>query len=455
MTGRPAPAGLFALEPILAQDTHAHLGLHVLRLVKMWREGASKMRDKREMKTIAPALAFILMMGIVSLLSDLTHEGARSIYGAYLNLAGASAAAIGFVSGFGELVGYSCLLLTGIIADKSKQYWTMTLVGYIINLVAIPALALVPRNGWIYACGLIVLERVGKAIRKPAKNTLVSFASHEVGAGKSFAIQEFLDQIGAFLGPTILFVVLSLKHGGTQFSAYSTCFAVLGIPSVLTLVALLLAKHKYPHPEQFEKQTDAPSTFRLDKPFLAYIAGISLLAFGFIDFPLITMHMAKTSVVAADALPLMYSGAMLVDAFAALAFGWLYDKYGIKVLMLSTAISAFFSVFVFAFSGLVAAAIGVFMWGVGMGAQESILKSVVATIMPKEGRAKGFGIFETAFGVFWFLGSWLLGFLYELSPLGMVTVSVAAQLSAIPLFLVTANLWKTRTEQATQLQQVG
>jgi MFS family permease len=393
-------------------------------------------------------LSFILIMGIVSLLSDATHEGARSIYGAYLSLTGASAAVIGFVSGFGELIGYSCLLLTGIIADKSKKYWLMTLVGYIFNVLAIPALALIPQNGWIYACGLIVLERLGRAIRKPALSTLVSFASHEVGVGKTFAIQEFMDQIGAFLGPALLFAVLTLKRGASQFAAYSLCFAILGIPALLTIAALLIAKHKYPHPEDFEKQTDAPGTFRLDKSFLTYIAGISLLAFGFIDFPLISMHMAKTALVAQDVLPLMYAGAMLVDAFAALAFGWMYDKYGIKVLMLSTVISAFFSVFIFAFSSLAATAIGVFMWGVGMGAQESILKSVVATIMPKDGRSKGFGIFETAFGIFWFLGSWLMGFLYGFSPAYMVTASVVAQLAAIPLFLITSNLWSARTARA-------
>lgn len=402
---------------------------------------------------IAPAMAFVLLMGIVSLFSDFTHEGARSIYGAYLSLAGASAAVIGFVSGFGEFIGYSCLLLTGIIADKSKKYWSMTLIGYIINLAVIPALALVPENGWKYACGLIVLERVGKAIRKPAKSALVSFAAKEVGAGKSFAIQEFLDQIGAFLGPVLLFVVLSLKRGGTQFSAYSLCFAVLGIPAFLTLIVLFVAKHMYPNPEVFEKEREPGNAFKVGKAFVIYISAISLFAFGFMDFPLITMHISKMAVMADDVLPLLYAGAMLVDAFAALVFGWLYDRHGIRVLMVSTLMSAFFSVFVFSFNAMWAAAIGIFMWGVGMGAQESILKSVVATIMPKDSRAKGFGIFETAFGVFWFLGSWLLGFLYDSSPIWMIVVSVASQLLAIPLFYETWHLSRPSIRREVQPSQ--
>ncbi|MFA6813411.1 MAG: MFS transporter, partial [Bacteroidaceae bacterium] len=152
-------------------------------------------------KTLKPALIFILIMGIVSMLSDMTHEGARSIYGAYLSLAGASAATIGFVTGFGEFIGYSFRIITGPITDRTKKYWTMTIIGYSINMLAIPALALVSKDGWIIACILIVAERIGKAIRQPAKNTLVSFAASQIGEGKSFAIVEFLDQIGAFLGP--------------------------------------------------------------------------------------------------------------------------------------------------------------------------------------------------------------------------------------------------------------
>lgn len=276
-------------------------------------------------KYMKPALAFVFMMGIVSLFSDMTHEGARSIYGAYLSLAGASAATIGFVSGFGELIGYSFRLFTGIIADRSKRYWGLTFIGYAINMTAIPALALIPKDGWKYACALIILERVGKAIRQPSKNTLVSFAASQIGAGKGFAIQEFLDQIGAFLGPVILFVVLLLKKGATDFSAFSLCFAVLGIPAALTLLSLYFAKRKFPNPENFETKTDDKRRLSLQPSFIYYIVGISLLALGFADFPLITMHISRESLVSNDALPLLYAVAMLVDAFSALFFGWLYD----------------------------------------------------------------------------------------------------------------------------------
>jgi MFS family permease len=393
-------------------------------------------------KALAPAMAFVLMMGVVSMLSDMTHEGAKSIYGAYLALAGASAATIGFVTGLGEFVGYSFRLVAGFITDRKKNYWTMAIIGYIFNMAAIPALALVPKNGWILACGLIVLERMGKAIRYPAKNTLVSFAATQMGEGKSFAIGEFLDQLGAFLGPVILFLVLLARKGQDQFTAYALCFAVLGIPAAATLAALLMARRKYPNPERFDVSPIVPGRLRLQPSFLLYMIAVSFLALGFVDFPLITMHVSRLKLVPDDTLPLLYAGAMIADAFAALAFGWLYDRIGLGALILSGALTASFSIFIFGFSTLPAAALGIFLWGVGMGAQESILKSAVTSIVSRERRSTGFGIFQTMFGIFWFLGSWLMGALYDLRPVWLVVFSVASQALSIPFLYATQRAQK-------------
>jgi len=232
------------------------------------------------------AYSFLVLLGIVSLFSDLTYEGARSILGPYLLLLGASASTVGFVSGLGEFIGYALRLVTGYISDKTKRYWLIAIIGYAINLIAIPALALAPGLGWVYACGLIVLERFGKAIRNPAKTTLASFAAAEVGAGKGFALQEVLDQFGAFLGPLMLFLVLTLKGGDDKLSAYSLSFALLAIPAALTLIILFIAKHKYPRPHEFETTQTPLSGNGLHSAYWYYLAGIGFLALGFADFPL-------------------------------------------------------------------------------------------------------------------------------------------------------------------------
>lgn len=388
-------------------------------------------------KLATGAMAFIFMMGIVSMFSDMTHEGARSILGEYLNLAGASAAVIGFVSGIGELCGYSLRLIFGVIADKTKKYWTLVIAGYALQVLAIPALALVPENGWILACGLVVTERIGKAIKKPAKNTLVSFAASEVGVGKGFAYQEFLDQLGAFLGPVMIFIIGLIKGTSHLFSTYRLCFAVLGIPALITVGLVVFSRFKYPKPEMFEaEESEASTEFHFNSSFAIYMVAICLFAFGFADFTLITLHAAKTGAFPAEMLSILYAIAMAVDAFAALFFGWLFDKIGLKVLVVSTICSMTFSAFVFMSESPGFIMTGIVLWGIGMGAQESIMKAAVSSIIPRNMRSTGFGIFETGFGIAWFLGSWLMGYLYDVKVSYMVMVSVAAQVLAVVFYMI-------------------
>ncbi len=403
-------------------------------------------------KKISQAMIFIILFGIVSLFSDMTHEGASSIRGAYMSLLGASAGAIGFVSGLGELIGYSMRYVFGRLTDKTKRYWPMTIAGYVLDVLAVPALALVGEHGWIAACGLLIIQRMGKAIKKPAKDTIMSFAASQEGVGKSFGIQEVLDQIGAFLGPVLLYVVMLFKTEGSTFEIYSKCFAVLAVPGAITILLLLITKYKFPNPENFEPEEKKFTPFKVKKEFIFYIAGISLFAFGFIDYSIIIMHVSKTytnisaqltetsSLVNSGTLPLLYAGAMLVDAVAALVFGLMYDKKGVKALAWSTVISAPFAILVFGTKSTSALLLGIALWGVGMGAHESILKAAVTKMVPKSSRATGYGVFECSFGVFWFLGSWLLGVLYDISIPAMIAVSVVSQLAAIPLYIASDKL---------------
>ena len=368
-----------------------------------------------------------------------------------MSLLGASAGAIGFVSGLGELIGYSMRYVFGRLTDKTKQYWPMVILGYVLDIIAVPALALVGEHGWLAACLLLVIQRMGKAIKKPAKDTVMSFAASQEGAGKSFGIQELLDQIGAFLGPVLLYLVMLLRQKGTTFQIYSACFAVLAIPGAITLILLLVTRAKFPNPERFEPEPKEYIPFKLKKEFILYIAGISLFAFGFIDYSIVIMHVSRnyttlapglaetSSLVNSGTLPLLYAGAMLVDAVAALLFGMLYDKKGVRALVLSTLISAPFACFVFLCRTVPLLLIGIALWGVGMGAQESILKAAVTGMVPKQSRATGYGIFECAFGVFWFLGSWLLGTLYDSNTVVMVIVSVVTQLAAIPFYIASTR----------------
>jgi predicted MFS family arabinose efflux permease len=284
---------------------------------------------------------------------------------------------------------------------------------------------------------LIVLERFGRSIRKPAKTTLVSFAASVVGPGKGFAIQEALDQIGACLGPLLVFLILTFTRAGGETNTtdhYRLCFLVLSISAVLTLVILMVSWRLYPSPQVFEKENDGASgKIRYNTSFWRYIAAISLIGLGFVDFPLISFHLVDKQIFPANIVPLLYAAAMGIDAVSALIFGMLFDRKGISSLMIAIFLSAFFAPLVFLAGNRIVVIAGVLLWGIGMGAQESILKAVITTLVSKDHRATAYGIFNAAFGVFWFVGSAVMGVCYNKSLVMLVIISVAAQLLALPL----------------------
>jgi len=370
--------------------------------------------------------AFIVLLGIISLFSDMTHEGSRSITGPYLALLGASATVVGFVAGFGELIGYAFRLITGLIADKTKKYWTITVIGYLVNLLAVPALALA--GNWQMAAVLMMLERLGRAIRNPARDTMLSYATSSVGHGKGFGIHEALDQIGAVTGPLIVGAVYYFSED------YRQSFAVLLIPAIVAISILVVARMVYPDTKGMETPDKSAVNIRFKRFYWLYLIGVSLIAAGFADYPLIAFHFTKTAQVPLHWIPAMYAIAMGVDALAAILLGRFFDKYGMKTLIISTAFSIAFAPLVF-MGNFYTAILGMICWGVGMAAQESVMRAVLASVLPIEKRATGFGVFNAVFGLFWFLGSFLMGWLYDISLLWLVVFSVIIQSISIPFFI--------------------
>ena len=382
------------------------------------------------------ALKFVILLGVVSLFADATYEGARSIAGPYLAFLGASAAIVGIVSGFGELVGYGLRSLFGYISDRTGKYWTMTILGYALNLLAVPLLALAGR--WEIAAFLMIAERMGKAVRTPARDAMLSHATARMGRGWGFGLHEAMDQIGAMLGPSVVALVLYLKGG------YKAAFGLLLIPALLALAVLAAARFLYPRPRDFEEGQEKQGKKGFPRIFWIYLAAVALLAAGFADFPLIAFHFHRVSVVSDEWVPLFYAIAMGVDALAALVFGRLFDRKGIPVMAFAAIISALFAPLVF-LGEFYFALLGMVLWGVGMGAQESIMRAAIAEMVPADRRGSAYGLFNTGFGVFWFLGSALMGILYGLSLPSMIAFSVTAQLASVPLFMWINRLRKAQT----------
>ncbi len=376
------------------------------------------------------ALWFVICLGIVSLCADATYEGARSITGAYLGSLGASGAVVGWVAGLGELIGYGFRLVIGYLSDRTRQYWRITTLGYCINTAVVPLLALT--TAWPAAAGLMIAERTGKAVRTPPRDVLLSHGAMQIGRGFGFGLHEAMDQIGAVGGPLMVAAMLTWQSG------YRGGFAVLVIPAVLGLLVLLATQRIYPNPRDFEPPTLADlHTEGLPRRFWIYLGAIALVAAGYADFPLIAFHLQRTGVESASQIPLLYALAMGVDAIAALLFGRWFDRVGLGSLMLAIALSLLFAPLVFLGSFQTALG-GMVLWGIGMGAQESIMKAAIAGIVPPQRRGSAFGIFNTGYGLAWFAGSALMGTLYDFSLTALVIFSVLIQALSLPVlyFLV-------------------
>ena len=206
-------------------------------------------------------------------------------------------------------------------------------------------------------------------------------------------------------------------------------------PALLALVVIIIAARLYPHPQHLEVSAPQLETRGFSRPYWLYVLAVALIGAGYADFPLIAYHFRKVELVPANLIPIFYAVAMGVDALAALVFGRLFDRLGMPVLIAAPLLSALFAPLVF-LGGFTWALVGMILWGIGMGAQESIMKAALAEMVPLKRRASGFGIFHTGFGLFWFLGSALMGYLYEVSLNSLIAFSVTLQLCSIPIFLV-------------------
>ena len=372
------------------------------------------------------ALAFVLTIGVLSFFADFTYEGSRSILGPWLAVLGASGLAISVTTGAGELAGYALRLVAGPAADRTGAYWPIIIVGYVVQMASVPAMALA--HTWPQAAALLVAERVGKALRNPPRDALLAHAGQRLGGyGWAFGLHEALDQAGALFGPLLVAAVLAAKGD------YRLAYAALAVPAVLNLLLVVSARVMYPRPQELEPATVDLEGQGLHPDFWLYLAGAALVAAGFADYPLIAFHWHRDGAVGVDWVPVLYAIAMAVSGTGSVVFGRLYDRHGLKVLIPLTLIGALFAPLVF-YGNFTVALIGAALWGLGMGVHESVIPAALAHRVPAHRRASAYGLFTAGYGVAWFAGSVVIGVLYQWSIAAMVLFCLLCQIAAVPLF---------------------
>jgi MFS family permease len=368
------------------------------------------------------ALRFIVALGFVSLFADMTYEGAHSVIGPLLKDLGASATQVGIIAGLGEMIAASLRYFSGKLADKTRAYWTITTLGYFLNLVVVPGLAFA--GNWQAAALLVVAERTGKSLRGPARDVLLSEATEVVGPGSGFGLHAAMDQTGAVLGPLLVATAVARSH------RFGPAFIWLAVPALGAFIALLFARAMRPHTGA---PPVTPAKKNLPNVFWIYTAAACLLALGFVDFPLLAYHFQKNSLTKPEVVPLLYAGAMGLNGATALIFGRLFDRYGIQVIVIGIVVSLLALPFGF-LGGATGVYIGVACWATGLGAQDATLRSGISQVVSMNKRSTAFGAFNAAYGILWFVGSVTMGVLYDFSLVALVAFGIAAQLAAAGFF---------------------
>lgn len=385
------------------------------------------------------------MLGWVSLFADLCYEGMRGAIGPYLALLGASGAAVGMISGIGEAIGYGLRYASGALADRTHRYWTLAIAGYATNLVAVPLLALA--GSWPMVAVLVGIERLGKAIRSPAKATIVSFAAFDVGAGRTFAITEAMDQVGGMLGPLLVAAILAWR--GETLAGFGWAFAALAIPAGISVAILLRARGLVPDPRVLDTSAHA-DTSHYGARYRVYLAGVALVAIGLADWPLLAYHLEREHVIATTWLPVAYAAAMGFDGLAAFLAGHLFDRSrarggtGAGVVAVFVAIGAGYAPLVLLTdrSSPATAIAGIALWAIALAATESIGKAMIATIVPKSRRGSAYGLYYLVWGLAWLVGSILLGNLYDRDR-GVASLVAASALVAGAIVVAASARVKT------------
>ncbi|UUL77458.1 MFS transporter [Pseudarthrobacter sp. Fe7] len=381
------------------------------------------------------AIRFVLAFGIISALMDMVYEGARSVSGPYLGALGASALLVSVVTGAGEAVALVLRLLFGRLADRPALRWTLAVSGYALTAVSVPLLGITDAL-WI-ACLLVLAERLGKAVRSPAKDTMLAEAGSALGQGKAFALHEALDQVGALVGPLLVGVALALS------GSYGPGFLLLAVPGVAAMLILFRLRRAVPDPAVYEVADVevAPARFDPGKPvpmprqYWLYAVFSSLTMFGYATFGLLSFHLVATGLFPTAVVPVLYAAAMGVDAVAALASGWLFDRVGLKVLLVLPVLAAAVPWLGFSNNAALAVA-GVLVWGAAMGVQESTMRAGVAGLAPAARRGSAYGMFTACYGLAWLAGSVLIGLLYEYSTTVLAVTVTVVQAAAMVIFAV-------------------
>lgn len=382
----------------------------------------------------------VMAFGLVSLFGDMVYEGGRASWGLFWPKLGATKTQVGLIFGVSELLGYGLRFAAGFLLSRTGAYWRFYIAGYALTF-CLPLLGFIPagtgEGAWLWAAaGLIWGERVGKALRSPAKSTLLSAATGRIGHGKGFGLAEAMDSLGAVAGP----IVLSL---GLGWAAGFRGYLILALPCTLLLVSAVWVWHRTHNVRELfgalEERKGAPAeAFAPTPAFTWYLAFTCLLNAGMIGWPLLTLRLTEAGAMSPAHVLTMYSGMMLVNAVMSLPVGLLFDRLGLRILLLPPLLAVgLMSLGLWVGPGqlvLAAGMVGVF--GLYYAFDEVVSKAAVASLLPIRQRGRAYSVLYTATGLATLVSGAIMGLLFEtIGYKAVVGYALVSQVAALGVAL--------------------
>ncbi len=378
----------------------------------------------------------VLVLGVVSLLTDMSSEMIYPILPLFLTAIGATGLFIGLIEGAAESTASLLKVVSGWYSDRYDRRKPFILSGYGLSALVKPVLIVAAHP--LQVLGIRISERVGKGIRSAPRDALIADSTGCETMGKAFGFHKSMDSAGAVLGATATLVVLALVASMEELEAYRLVFMLATIPAFVAVLVIILFVREKDRPVKCAPRAFIGDMSRLGKDFWLLLIPIVTFYAGEISYAFFVLQSQATGLSDATIIAL-YVLFNIVFVVVAIPSGSLSDRLGrVPVILFS------FSVFVvtcvtMAFAdGLVVLALGFTLFGLYKGTSEGVLKAYVVDVIPKDLRGTALGAFHTSVGLVMLPGGIVAGLLWDyVGPWATFTFGASAAVAASIMLVAT------------------
>ena len=381
----------------------------------------------------------VMILGVVSLLTDLSTEMIIPILPMFLLSVGATGLLIGVIEGAAETTASLLKVVSGWYSDRFRRRKPFLLGGYGSSSLAKPLLILAS-SPW-HVLGIRLTERIGKGIRSAPRDALIADSTKSESMGIAYGFHKAMDSFGALLGVlalvAVVFAIGADLDVGLEEDDYRVVFAIAAVPALVAVLVIALFVKDVKAGETPRKRSFASGMKDLGRSFrllmavvmIFYIAEINVAFFllkgldeGFSDFAVI----------------LFYALFNLTYFAMPITFGRMSDRMGRKpVIMLSFALYVITCLVMAAAGNWWMLVLGFTMLGVYKAASEGVFKAYVVDVVPEDLRGAALGAFHTGIGLVMLPGGIIAGLLYDsLGPTPMFLYGAVLAIVSMALLSV-------------------